>query len=288
MIASWTYITPVEHFVDAEPTVVASSDAAALGSSSANAVIESWPQVFSLSSTPRSESELSTFPVMPSTFEDAEAWHSTPSGSILEHDNWAPRQVTDKTKSYHAETRLLEGQGILIDPGSVANLSGDKWGLDVAKLAMNNGRQPKQTKRDRPLRVSGVGHGSEICSHNVILPVCLKRMDGTFQTGNFETPSVAHSELPGLMGLTSLTNRRAVIDFVTKQMHFLGPGDCDLASVLPPGSESFQLVTAPSGHLVLPCTHYKEFDEKQKNGDLTLDAQPVSLLAAAAPEAGGH
>ena len=43
---------------------------------------------------------------------------------------------------------------------------------------------------------------------------------------------------------------------------------------LPSGSSSFQLVHAPSGHLVLPCSHYSEADRQRK----TLDEQSVALM----------
>ena len=90
-------------------------------------------------------------------------------------------------------------------------------------------------------------------------------------------PTVKNSKLPGLLGLNSLRSRRAVIDCHTRKMYFLGPGDYDLAAGMPTGTQTFQLETAPSGHLVLPISHFKEVDEKQKHGNLTLDAVPLSL-----------
>ena len=41
------------------------------------------------------------------------------------------------------------------------------------------------------------------------------------------------------------------------QLHLCGPGEYDLATLLPPGTDSFQLEVAPSGHLVLPCCEYE-------------------------------
>ena len=62
--------------------------------------------------------------------------------------------------------------------------------------------------------------------------------------------------------------------------HFCGPGDYDLEAMLPPGTDTFQMREAPSGHLLLPCTHYKEIDSQQMKGSLTLDKnQSRSLLA---------
>ena len=71
------------------------------------------------------------------------------------------------------------------------------------------------------------------------------------------TPTVAGSDLPGLLGLTALRKNRAVIDFSTLRMHFCGPGDIEVGKALPPGSDTFQLEVAPSGHIVLPCCEFK-------------------------------
>ena len=63
-------------------------------------------------------------------------------------------------------------------------------------------------------------------------------------------------DLPGLLGKQSLKKNRAVWDFVTDRLYFMGPGDYDLDKAMPPGTDSFQLETAPSGHSVLPCCEF--------------------------------
>ena len=213
---------------------------------------------------------------------------ATPIGTFLESKSstqqltkW-PREVANTNASYHTETRLVDGtMGILIDPGSVGNLTGDDWIQAQAQQAMQNGRKPKQTKRDRPLRVSGVGTGSEYANYNTEVPCAFKQLNGTCASGTFEAPSVKGSMVPGLLGLTSLSNRHAVLDMQKNHLHFLGPGEYDLCSMLPPGTESYQLLVAPSGHLLLPCNHFKEFDRNQMTGNLTLDQAPLHLMAQA-------
>ena len=157
-------------------------------------------------------------------------------------------------------------------------------GQEVAKAGLANGRKPDQKARDRPLQVSGVGHGSQQATHNVILPICLAQEDGSVTSGTFVTPSVTGSDLPGLLGLTSLQRRRAVLDMVTNKLYFLGPGDYKIESILPPGSETYQLHTAPSGHLLLPVDNYKQLDKREMEGSLTLDSQPITLHTQAQPE----
>jgi hypothetical protein len=59
-----------------------------------------------------------------------------------------------------------------------------------------------------------------------------------------------------------MRERNAILDMNTLQMHFVGQGQYDLPAVLPPGTESYQLETAPSGHLVLPCCEYAAADRE--------------------------
>ena len=83
-----------------------------------------------------------------------------------------------------------------------------------------------------------------------------------------EELSSLHSDLPGLPGLNTLRYNRAVLDFTTLEMHFLGPGDSQVGKTLPPGPDTFQLEIAPSGHLVLPCSEFK--NPPPKDTSLTL------------------
>ena len=68
-----------------------------------------------------------------------------------------------------------------------------------------------------------------------------------------------------------LRYNRAVLDFTTLEMHFLGPGDSKVNQSLPPGTDSFQLEIAPSGHLVLPCSEFQH--PPPKDTSLTLLTQ---------------
>jgi len=244
-------------------------------------------------------SEESIFVTWGTTFADAMSWCGGGYGSLFtgdEQDNadsFSQRYETmtdeDRMQSFHTETRLQDGtQGILIDPGSIGNLAGDSWVVECCTAGRANGRYSKQVKRDRPLRVSGVGEGSQEAKYNVIVPVCMKRADGSVCSGTFETPAVKNSPLPSLLGLASLTNRRAVLDLQKKMLYFLGPGDYTLADAMPPGTESFELRSAPSGHLLLPCSHFKEFDQQQSNGDFKLDETSTALIVHQAPPCNIH
>jgi len=160
---------------------------------------------------------------------------------------------------FHVQTRLADGHpSLLIDPGSVGNLSGDAWAKGVAQAAARNGQTPSYERRPRPLRVSGVGQGTQACNFDCKLPVAFKQLDGTtVSMGHITTPTVNGSELPGLLGLTALRKNRAILDLHNMELYFGGPGDYDLTTSMPPGTDGLQLEVAPSGHLGLPCCEYE-------------------------------
>ena len=127
--------------------------------------------------------------ILPSTFRNYNQWITTNIGDGLGHSVTAAssiQPVEDRDEAFHTETRLRDGRpAILIDPGSVGNLGGADWAREVAKVALKHKRKPEQLRRDRPLNVSGVGNGSQECTHNCISPIAMKRIDGTHSRGIF-------------------------------------------------------------------------------------------------------
>ena len=87
-----------------------------------------------------------------------------------------------------------------------------------------------------------------------------------------------------LGGLMPFTNQRTIIDLTDRTLYMIGPGNYDLLRLLPAGTEDFQLVQAPSGHLVLPCDHYEELQSQERHGSIQLDRQialPVTSVRLA-------
>ena len=223
-----------------------------------------------------------SYVTLPSTFRDFDEWIAMRTGTGFgpeRQDIQQPSPPADQTNAFHTTTRLADGRpSILIDPGSVGNLGGDEWAKSVARAALQHHRKPEQKVRDRPLDVSGVGNGSQQCTHNCTLPIALKRLDDTHSGGTFEIPVVNKSKLPGLLGLHALRARNAILDLKTLQIHLCGPGDYDLPQYLPPGTESFQCEIAPSGHMVLPCCNYSGVDQEESG---RLDTGPqLSLVTS--------
>ena len=114
--------------------------------------------------------------------------------------------------------------------------------------------KPTQTRRPKPLTVSGVGTGSQVCIHDCTLPIALENDIGEIIDATFTTATVNEADLPALLGLKTLIEQRAIIDFATMKMHFSGPGESQIQ--LGPGSNTFQLSQAATGHLMLPCCNY--------------------------------
>ena len=126
----------------------------------------------------------------------------------------------------------------------------------------------------------GVGHGSQGCTHDCQLPVMLRQENGTYTSGIFEAPIVPNSDLPGLLGLRSMQKARVVLDLTSNRMHLCGPGAVELS--LPSGTETYQLETAPSGHLVLPCSNFQQASMSTQRP--RMDQQVRALLVPAATE----
>ena len=96
-------------------------------------------------------------------------------------------------------------------------------------------------------------------------------------------PSVPDSDLPGLLGLTALRKNRAILDLHTMRIYFAGPGDYDLMTAMPPGTDCFQAELAPSGHMVVPCCEYGPPTQEEEHS-LTLLTRPPGLDRPTGPK----
>ena len=148
---------------------------------------------------------------------------------------------------YHANVRGEGFEGLLIDVGAIGNLCGSEFIDRIHKKAMSFGQGVAFQKMDRSLTVEGVGKESEQTSQEAVAPICLP--DG--KTGTFTSPIIANSPLPALLGLNTLTKERALIDCFNRQIVFVGKGGYRLQTS--PGSRTYKLASAKTGHLLLPC-----------------------------------
>ena len=166
--------------------------------------------------------------------------------------------VSTEAHAHHALTRLSDGRpSLVVDCGSVGNLCGEDWARAVSEAAKKARKTVFYTQRTKTLNVRGVGPDASQCTHDLTFPIGLKTADGSGSSaGTFISPTIPASDVPGLLGLSALRKNRALVDCNTLQLHFCGPGDYHLEKTLPPGTETYQMEVAPSGHLVLPCCEY--------------------------------
>ena len=148
---------------------------------------------------------------------------------------------------FHAQVRGEGFEGLLIDVGAIGNLAGSEFIKRICSRALQFGQNSSFQKLSRPLSVEGVGNSSDETEQECTAPICLT--DG--RTGSFTTPVIQNSSLPALLGLKTLSKERALIDCFNNQIVFIGPGGYRLQAS--PGSRTYQLKTAKSGHLLLPC-----------------------------------
>ena len=149
-------------------------------------------------------------------------------------------------------------------------------------LAGRHNEKAKQTRRESPLKVSGVGKEAQVCTHDCELPIALKTEDGRVVTGKYTAPTINDHALPALLGLKTLVERRAIMDFTTMQLTFTGPGESRIN--FSPGSDTFQMYQAPSGHLMLPCCEYgrakQALQELEASEELALHTSGASSSTA--------
>ena len=171
---------------------------------------------------------------------------------------WWPTDGAHPTEAfeYHAATQLTGKCSVIVDSGAWTNLIGEKLARELAKKAIAAGMRPKQTKMDNPLSIQGVGNGSQKCDWEMHCPIAVPQVGDETKRHTFTAPVVQGTgkDLPGLLGLRSLEQQRAILDTGSRTLIFPGPGDVEIS--LPPGSVRVPLEKAPSGHLVMVIDEY--------------------------------
>lgn len=151
---------------------------------------------------------------------------------------------------YHTNVRLSSGEAMLVDCGAVGDLSGDKQVFRMAKIAEQNGHGTSFTPLKSVMNVDGVGQGTSECKQSAVVPVVTA--DGKLST--YTAPIITNSEIPSLLGLNTMTRQRVILDLIHDKYIMVGPGGIEMK--LSPGSTVLDLKRAPTGHLMLPCSHW--------------------------------
>ena len=109
----------------------------------------------------------------------------------------------------------------------------------------------------------------------------LLNSEGRPVSGTFDTPSVPRSQLPALIGLNAARESRMIIDTTQNVIYMAGPGGYDLMQALPPGTQQFNCILAPSGHMMVPCAEFPTIHDVNNRGILRLTpelALPVEIM----------
>ena len=170
----------------------------------------------------------------------------------LRTERHAPTEGHEFALMFHAKTRLGHGrEGLLVDPGALLNLAGQEWIERQAVLAQGAGLTVIWTDLKQAMSVEGVGKGAQPCGGAARVPIKLQNGEETL----FETPWIAGSAIPALLGLETLRKKQAVMDCYNGILYLVA-GNGSYKMSLPKGSTTLKLERAPSGHWLLPCSEW--------------------------------
>ena len=152
--------------------------------------------------------------------------------------------------SYHTKVRLERGEALCVDTGAVFSLSGDAQMFRMAQIAKEHGHGTAYSKLTKPLSIDGVGQNSSGCTRQASVPIVMS--DGKLAV--YKAPMIDNSQVPALLGLTTMTEQRVLLDLLHNRYITVGPGGYKVE--LSPGSAVLDLERAPTGHLMLAASEW--------------------------------
>ena len=123
---------------------------------------------------------------------------------------------------------------IIPDSAAFGSVTGSDVAREIAKSAKEAGFHVSQEKLDKPFVIGGVANGTQTCNYRLNADLGVPLTDGTAATMNWKPPIVegSGSGLPGLLGLDSMEENRAILDIGNKKLIYPGPGEVQY--ILPP------------------------------------------------------
>ena len=174
----------------------------------------------------------------------------------LKRSNSAPQLGEGKKKPSHVASQLRGNrEGLLVDTGARDNLSGSDWVARQKAIAQGFGLDVTYREMGTTLKVEGVGNGTN--EARMIADVPIAMLD---EIGEFQTPVVENSGLPGLWGIESQHRKRVIVDTGGEACIFPGPQGFKI--ILSPGSKVARMERAISGHMMLPCSDFQKCGKK--------------------------
>ena len=135
----------------------------------------------------------------------------------------------------------------------------------MAKKALNLGYKPNQVKLERPLKVAGVGNGTNTAEWEVRLPIATDLQGVGTKLSEFRASSVGGTgkDLPALLGLKSMSKQCGVLEMTEGSEYLTFPGPEGYQVEWSPGTRRYKLERATSGHLMLPCDSFNQVANNQ-------------------------
>ena len=130
--------------------------------------------------------------------------------------------------------------------------SSKEWSKEMTQEQRKIGCAPRYSRREKPMRCSGVGTGAQSTDWDVKHRIAL----GNGRLDSYEAPELPDSRTPALLGNNSMAAKQAIIDTFTPQMFLVGPSGYEIR--LSPGSERYAVERSAMGHLMLPCSRWNE------------------------------
>ena len=146
---------------------------------------------------------------------------------------------------------------MIVDSGAWTNLMGVNLAKALTQRALKAGLKPEQHPMSTPLNIQGVGSGVQQCRYYLKASTAVPDSNGQARLHNLTAPMVegSGSSLPGLLGLKTMEEQKAILDMGRRQLIFPGPEPWE--PQYPPGTVIVPLHKAPSGHLVMILDDYE-------------------------------
>ena len=119
------------------------------------------------------------------------------------------------SQSYLTTSTLKDRLALIIDTGAFTSITGATLARSLAMVAKQNGVPVEQVKLDKPMKIGGVGQGTETCNYALKTTLAVEHIgDGASHLHEWTAPIVEGNgeHLPGLLGMDSLEKNRAIID----------------------------------------------------------------------------
>ena len=154
--------------------------------------------------------------------------------------------------------------GLLVDCGALGNCTGSHQVIRHDQAAAAHGLPPStHSTRPKPMSLSGVGDGVKVCREDAHVQGYLEG-DRDIR---YDAAVLPDSDVPSLLGLNSMARLNMFMG-MTDGVLTVVPKGAEKEIKWPHGTSKLQLVSAASGHLVLPINHFPSASSGHGSSDV--------------------